>query len=166
MESPTRDFCCFRGEKKYTNGLKSGWFPRSVGTPLSLIRYICVSKSGFLYNVRLVVYLSRRRGKERFCYSSTLVYISSVFFSWICDKFLVTSRLISCVAVVLFCFCLFFSCTHNPLNGLTTMFQKFRFVPAFILAINSNSIRKNDNIVVLCLLNDTAPSLKRQGWLT
>lgn len=49
----------------------------------------------------------------------------------------------------------FFFSSHNSLNGLT-MFQKIPLRPGFILAINSNSIRKNDNIVVYNVtVNDT-----------
>lgn len=132
---------CFLDEKKYTNGLKSGCFPRSVGTPLSLVRYICVSKSGFLYNVRLVVYLSRRRGKERFCYSSTLVYISSVLFLML--------QQISChvkidILLLLFFLVVFFFSSLKYTQSIEWSYNvsKIPLRPGFILAINSNSIRK------------------------
>lgn len=130
-----------------------------VGTPLSLVRYIMrFKKCGFLYNVRfLVVYLSRRRGKERFCYSSTLVYISSVvLFPDVATKFVSRPRLISCVVVYFFffgCIFLFFSqfiewsynVSKNSASSRLHPSNKFQFY-----------IRKNDNIVVYNVtVNDT-----------
>lgn len=102
-------------------------------------------------------YVCRRRGTERFCYSSTLVYISSGFVPDGCNKVHVTSRLISCVSCCLFALFFFFlvvffvfglSNTHNPFIAWSFRVSKIPLRPGFALAINSNSIRKNDNIVV------------------
>lgn len=69
-----------------------------VGTrPLSLGRlHMRFKKVAFSILTRtlssLSKYVCRRRGTERFCYSSTLVYISSGFVPDVCNKVHVTSR--------------------------------------------------------------------------
>lgn len=89
----------FLNEKKYTNGLKMGCFSRRahfVGTSLSRVHsFVPLPVKRFskkwpslTYVTLSVVYLSRRRGNERFFSSAIILQPGCIFPPFVCCLFL------------------------------------------------------------------------------